>query len=240
DALDAAGGIAVEDRVVLRVGDAGGRVDQGLELRVLGAALHCVHLLPGQIEVGPQLDERQHLAARGLHVGNRALGELLAPAGVHGSARGPERALEVDELAAGQLQLEDAGGLRVDLLPGRVGDGGQLSLEIVHSPWPPFRLPIPREPAPPDAEGCDAPASPPVAACSFPTMEPVLKRYSLRWASMVGSRRRYHSSTIAKCSFSSSRLWARIDFKSGSVAASTRWSYQSAASSSSCIEVRAR
>jgi hypothetical protein len=30
DALDAAGGVAVEDRGVLGEGDAGGRVDQGL------------------------------------------------------------------------------------------------------------------------------------------------------------------------------------------------------------------
>src|SRR5690242_8596157 len=45
---------------------------------------------------------------------------------------------------------------------------------------------------------------------------------------------------MVACSFSSSRLCARIFFSSGSVAASTRWSYQSIASSSSMIETIAR
>src|SRR6185312_7362973 len=223
DALDGARRIAVEDRVVLRVGDAGGRVDQRLQLGILRAPLDGVHLLPRQIEVGPQLDEGQDLPARRLHVGHRALVEPLATSGVHRRAGGPERPHEVDELAASQLQLEDPGGFLVDLLPRGGGDGGELTLEIVHSPFPPFRLPIPSEPELDGADGPPPPASPPpVAACSLAMIEPLLNRYSRRWASILASRRRYHSRSIAKCSFSSSRLWARMSFRPWSVAASTR------------------
>ena len=52
----------------------------------------------------------------------------------------------------------------------------------------------------------------------------------------LGSWRRSHSSVIAACSFSSSRLCARIAASSASSVASTRWSYQSTASSSSMID----
>src|SRR5262249_54488276 len=71
DALDAARRVAVEDRGVLRVGDAGRRVDQGLKLRILGAALDGVHLLPREIEVRPQLDDGYDLPPAGLHFAYR-------------------------------------------------------------------------------------------------------------------------------------------------------------------------
>ena len=146
DALDAARRVAVEDRGVLRVGDAGGGVDQGLELRVFRAALDRVHLLARELEVGAQLDQRQHLPPGGLDVGDGRGAQRLAAPGIHGGRGGAERAVEVDELPARELQLEDAGGLGVDLLPCRGRDGRELALQVVHSPWPPFRLPIPSEP----------------------------------------------------------------------------------------------
>src|SRR5215475_14140354 len=96
---------------------------------------------------------------------------------------------------------------------------------------------MPREPLP-SAVGSAAPS--PAVARSRAINEPLVNRYSLRCASIVASRRRYHSRSIAKCSFSSSRLCARSSLSSPSLAASTRWSYQSAASSSSCMDVSAR
>src|SRR5215470_2091586 len=239
DALDAAGRVAVEDRGVLGESDAGRGVDQGLKIWVPRSALDRVHLLARELEVGAQLDEGQRLPPRGFDVGRRRAGERLPASGVHSGGGGTQGPIEVYELPAGELQLENACGLGVDLIPRRGRDGGELALEIVHMPCPPFRLPMPSEPPPPPA--APASPSPPAApACSMLTKEPLVKRYSFRCASILASRRRYHSSSMAKCSFSSSRLCARISFSPSSVAASTRWSYQSAASSSSCIDVSAR
>src|SRR5712691_5766933 len=239
DALDAAGRVAVEDRGVLGEGDAGRGVEQRLELGVLRSALDRVHLLARELEVGAQLDERHGLPPRGLDVRRRRAAERLAAPGVDSGGGGTQGPVEVHELAAGELELEHAGGLGVDFVPRRGRDGGQLALEIVHIPCPPFRLPMPSEPPPPPAAPA-SPSAPAVPVCSMVTSEPLVKRYSFRCASIFASRRRYHSSSMAKCSFSSSRLCAKISFSPSSVAASTRWSYQSAASSSSCIEVSAR
>src|SRR5262245_20451644 len=237
DALDAAGGVAVEDRGVLGVGDPAGRVDERLELRIFGSALDGVDLLTRELEIRAQLDEGHGLPARGLDALGRRAAERLAASGVDGAGRRPQRSFEVDELPPGELQLQDAGGLGVDLFPRGARDWRKLSLQIVHSPWPPFRLPMPSEPLP-SALDWAAPSA--AMAFSRAINEPLVNRYSLRCASIVASRRRYHSRSIAKCSFSSSRLCARIAFRSPSVAASTRWSYQSAASSSSCMDVSAR
>jgi hypothetical protein len=76
---------------------------------------------------------------------------------------------EVDQLATGEVELEDAARLVVDLRPGLVGDGRVLTLEEIHH-------------APPqaaDAEGsrpeAALPQPPPFAAAAFSTarMEPV-------------------------------------------------------------------
>src|SRR5439155_17461876 len=182
-------------------GDAGGGVDQGLELRVLRSTLDRVHLFARELEVRAQIDEGQHLPPGGLDVGSRRIAERLPAPGVHGSGGGAQRPVEVHELPAGELQLEDAGGLGVDLLPRRGRDGRELPLQVVHSPCPPFRLPMPREPAPPPAASAP-PSAAPAPACSRATSEPLVKRYSLRRASIVASRRRYHSSSMEKCSFS--------------------------------------
>src|SRR5215470_16962518 len=221
DALDAARRVPVEDRGVLRVGYARRRGDQGVKLHILGAAFDGVHLLPRELEVRAQFDEGDDLPAGGLDVGERRFAERLPASGVHPSGGGAKRPLEVHELPASELQLEDAGGFRVDLLPRGRREGRELSLEVVHRLCPPLRLPMPREP-PPSPAPSPPPSPPPVLACSRAMSEPVVKRYSLRCASILASRRRYHSRTMAKCSFSSSRLWARISFRSGSLVASTR------------------
>src|SRR5262245_2238071 len=186
-----------------------------------------------------ELHEGQGLPASGLHVLRGPIAERLPATRVDRSGGRPQGPVEIDQLSSRELQLEHAGGLGVDLLPRRARDGRELSSQVVHRPCPPLRLPMPREPALLVAESA-ASAPPAAPACSRAISEPVVNRYSLRCASIVASRRRYHSRSIAKCSFSSSRLCARIAIRSESVAASTRWSYQSAASSSSCIDVSAR
>src|SRR5262245_22677205 len=81
--------------------------------------------------------------------------------------------------------------------------------------------------------------SPQSSACSS-RIGLLVKRYSLSSLESLGSWRRIHSSTMAACSFSSSRLCARIAFSSRSLQASTRCAYQSTASSSSISETIAR
>ena len=72
--------------------------------------------------------------------------QRLAASGVHRRRGRAERPVEVHQLAACELQLEDSGGLVVDLLPRRGRDGGELPLQVVHRLWPPLRLPMPSEP----------------------------------------------------------------------------------------------
>jgi len=74
------------------------------------------------------------VAAGGLDVLGRRAAERLAAPGVDGTGRRSQRSFEVDELAPGELQLEDAGGLGVDLFPRGARDGRQLAFEVVHSP----------------------------------------------------------------------------------------------------------
>src|SRR6185369_5820524 len=80
----------------------------------------------------------------------------------------------------------------------------------------------------------------PSAAASISSTDLSVNRYVRRCSSSFGSCRRSHSSIMDACSFSSSRLCARILLSSLSPAASMRWSYQSTASSSSMIETTAR
>ena len=52
---------------------------------------------------------------------------------------------DVDDASSSDPADEGAPGLLVDLTPGSFGDGGQLSMQIVHTR--PFRFPIPRDPS---------------------------------------------------------------------------------------------
>ena len=150
DPLDATRRVAVEDRGVLGIGHARGGIDQRLKVRILRAALDGVHLLAGQLEVCAELDEGQRLAAGRLDVGDGPRVERLAAPRIHRGRGRAERAVEIDQLPAGELQLEDAGGLGVDLLPRLGRQRRELALQVVHSPsCPPFRLPMPSEPPPP-------------------------------------------------------------------------------------------
>ena len=102
------------------------------------------------------------------------------------------------------------------------------------------RLPMPRLPSPlgPPLPRRRRRASSMVA--SIPVIGPAVNRNVLRCCDKVGSLRRSHSSAIAACSFSSSRLCSRMARSSGLLVALARWLYQSTASSSSISETMAR
>ena len=101
------------------------------------------------------------------------------------------------------------------------------------------RLPMPRLPS---LLGPPSSASPPPSSmvASMPVIGPSVNRKVLRCCDKVGSLRRSHSSAIAACSFSSSRLCSRMARSSGLLVALARWLYQSTASSSSISETMAR
>src|SRR5205823_2902328 len=103
---------------------------------------------------------------------------------------------------------------------------------MIHGVTSARRLPIPSEP--------ESPSSPAADSSSFAVIEPSVNRYLRSCASRRASRRRNHSSAIAACSFSSSRLCSRMARSSSSSLAAARWSYQSIASSSSMIDTVAR
>src|SRR5918994_6554633 len=78
------------------------------------------------------------------------------------------------------------------------------------------------------------------SASSIAVIEPSVNKYLRSCASRKASCRRNHSSAIAACSFSSSRLCSSTARSSSPPRATARWSYQSIASSSSMIETIAR
>src|SRR4029453_157487 len=147
--------------------------------------------------------------------------KFFQPAEIHGRRPGPERPVEIDQLAVGEPELEDAARLVFDLGPGGVGYGSEPALQVVHSSWPPpFRLPMPSEPSdwPPVAAAPLCAAAPlPLSVFSCAVIEPVVNNRRCSSADILASRRRNHSSSMVKCSISSLRLCARISLSSTSM-----------------------
>ena len=81
---------------------------------------------------------------------SRRAGHLFDPPEVGRRVVPAVRAVDVDQLARRQVRDEPALGLVLDLGPGRLGDRGQVAVEVVHHSVP-FRLPMPSEPG--DARG---------------------------------------------------------------------------------------
>ena len=144
-----AGAVAVEDELVLGDGDLVGGLTDGVEVGVLGAAGDGLELGARQLERHAQLDQRLHPTQARLDAGGRRLAQGVGAAGIDGRMLPAQRAREIDETARGQRALQGARRLRLDLLPGGVGDGGEFAMEIVHDAAPARRLPMPSEPSPP-------------------------------------------------------------------------------------------
>ena len=152
DALDAGRGIAVEDRAVLGEGDLRGGVLDRLPVGVLRPALHVVDLLAVQGERGAQFHQRRGQALPGEHpVGRRV--DVAHPAGAHRGQPVARRALHVHHPPPGEVALERAGGLLLDLRPRPPRRPVRARGAGYPSPGAPFRLPILREPGDPARAG---------------------------------------------------------------------------------------
>ena len=134
---------AVEDGDVLGDRDAAGSVVECPEIQVGGAPVGIEQLLARECERSPELDQRQDPALACLQVRGRRL-ELGHAAQIGSRLLPAVRAREVDQLANGQCRHEPVTALLVEPAPGRVGDRGVRTKQVVHSDSP-FRLPIPNE-----------------------------------------------------------------------------------------------
>ena len=104
----------------------------GCQSEVVGAALHVVDRLAIELERNAQLDQRFHLALpRDDAVGRRLYGAQVA--GADGGQRGAARRMHVDHAPSGEIALERARGFFLDLRPGRVGNGGELAMQVIHA-----------------------------------------------------------------------------------------------------------
>ena len=129
--MDPGGVVALEDGAVFGEGDLARRVLRRLPVRVVGAALHVVDCLAIELERDAQLDQRFHLA---LPRDDAVPRRLDAPqvAGADGGQPGPPRRLHVDHAPSGQVALERARRLFLDLRPGRIGNGSELAMQVIH------------------------------------------------------------------------------------------------------------
>src|SRR5918993_1603930 len=248
DAGDVRGLVAVEDRAVLGDGDLARRGDHRIEIGIARAAIDGVELGARHLERDAQLDQRLDAAQARLHVwsaGRR--GDGIGAAEFDVGIVPAQRPAEVDHATAGQHAAEGALGFLLDLLPTGFGDRRAIAEKMVlHLPpsglaagFADRRLPMPRLPSllgPPSS----AVAPPSSMVASMPGIGPSVDRKGFRCCEKVGSLRRSHSSAIAACSFSSSRLCSRMARRSELPVALARWLYQSTASSSSISETMAR
>src|SRR5882757_4682799 len=158
DTLDAARGIAVEDRAVLGKGYLFGGVLRRLPVRIVGAAFHVVDHLAVQLERHTQLDQRLDLALPGEDAVPRRR-DILQMAGADGREGGAARPLHIHDAASGEVAFERARGFFLDLSPRRVGYRGKLAVQIVHNRGFPLREPMPSEPSDTDGMGCGGSAA---------------------------------------------------------------------------------
>ena len=125
------GGVALEDGAVLGEGDLARGVLHRLPVRILGAALDVVDRLAIELERHAQLDQRFHLALPRDDAVPRRL-DVPQVAGADGGQPGPARCLHVHHAPPGQVALERARRLFLDLRPGRIGNGGKLAMQVIH------------------------------------------------------------------------------------------------------------
>ena len=132
DADDPRGLEAVEDGRVLGQRDAPHRLVEIVEVDVDRTALEVDQLVARHLEVGAQLDERQHAPLLRLDAVAGRRGEARDAAEVRGRVVEAERPGEVDELARAERRHEVLARLLVEHLPGPLGDGRDGSQEVVH------------------------------------------------------------------------------------------------------------
>ncbi len=158
DPVDGRGAVAVEDGAVLGERDALRRVLQRIPVGVLASPLHAVDLGPRQRERHAQLDDGPRAEDVGLHAVVRRL-DLVQPAEADGGEVVAVRAGHVDDAAPGDVALERALGLLLDVRPRGVRDGGQAAMQVVHEVLLP-RSPMPSEPSGVAGDGSASAGSP--------------------------------------------------------------------------------
>ena len=111
---------------------------------VLGSPVDGVDGLAADPEGNPQLDDLADLTLVGLDAFEGGVHAYLVT-GAYCREFLSVGSNDVDDASSSDPADEGAPRLLVDLTPGSFGDGGQLSMQIVHTR--PFRFPIPRDPS---------------------------------------------------------------------------------------------
>ena len=150
--------VPVEHGGVLGNRDLPDRLVEVGQLHVGRSPVGGLDLLTGHGERGTEFDEGQHTSSRRLDPLGWGL-DLVDPSEVGRRVCPAVRACQVDQLPGGQVGDQAALGLRLDLPPGGIADRGELAEEMIHHS-PPFRVPIPSDPA------RGRPAEPPSALAS--------------------------------------------------------------------------
>src|SRR5262249_22308117 len=131
NAADAGGGVALENRPILGERQPSRRILGGLPVGIIRAALHVIDLLAIELERYAQLDERFHLALpREDAVAWRL--DRAQVAGSDGRKGDTPWSLDVDDAPRGEVALERARRLLLDLTPRPVGDRGELAVQVIH------------------------------------------------------------------------------------------------------------
>ena len=200
-------------------GDARGRVDDGVEVGVAAPAVDRRRARrAASVNWRAQLDQRLHLRRpRPDAVDRRGRRARSTRPRLIADAVPAERAREVDQLAGGEEVRRACASPRSSISSHAVvGDRRELAEQMVHRAAPcdgcesvpmPAGLPMPRLPSPIARRRRQRRRARPRARSRGSS--PSVNRYVRRCWSSVGSWRRSHSSVIAACSFSSSRLCAR-------------------------------
>src|SRR5215831_1424966 len=153
NALNAACGIALENRLVLGKGNLLGRVLCRLPVRVVGAAFDVVDHLAVELERNAQLDQSLDPALPRKNAIARRRDTQQMPGADRGQG-GAAWAVQIDDAASGEVTLQSARSLLLDLRPRRVGDWGKLAVEVVHDRGVPLSEPMPSEPSGTGGVGC--------------------------------------------------------------------------------------
>src|SRR5207244_1676487 len=103
-----------------------------LPVRIVGAALDVVDRLAVELEGHAQLDQRLDLALPGddaLRWGR----DVVQVAGADGGESLAARPLHIDHAPPGEIALERARSLLLDLRPCRAGNRGELAMQVIHA-----------------------------------------------------------------------------------------------------------
>ena len=111
---------------------------------VLGSPVDGIDGLAANPEGNPQLDDLPDLTLVGLDTFERGVHAYLVT-GAYCRQILSVGSNHVHDTTSGDPADEGAPRFLVDLTPGSLGDGGELSMQIVHTR--PFRFPIPRDPS---------------------------------------------------------------------------------------------